>query len=219
MTPRIPNFRGHQAVVLHPADANRELLVEQLSRLGVDSEVIWPPREAMSDKIDVVFFDADRRPTAMGDRAWVVQSPPLIAISGTEAPGRLEAMLALRPGAVLNKPLRRETIFKALVFAYHNQRHWQKTENERAFLGEQIKARALVFKSILLVMRRFNVDDDEAFAAVRRASMSNNLLVEAFAFLFMSDPGRYMRLVEREIGKSRSETSRAAEARSDGTMR
>ncbi len=153
MTARIPNFRGHHAVILHPADANRDILVEQLTRLGLYTEVIWPLQESLPDKIDVLFFDADRRPTAMAEGAWAVQSPPLIAISGTEAPGRLEAMLALKPSSVLNKPLRRETIFKALVFAYHNHRQRQKTDGELAFQGEQIKARGLVLKMILLVIR------------------------------------------------------------------
>ena len=193
MSSRIPNFRGHRALVLHPADSNREILVAQLARLGIESEVIWPMPEIMPDNVDVVFFDADRRAASPTDEAWPFEALPVIAITGTEAPGRLEAMLAVSPNAMLNKPLRREGIYKALVFAYHNQVRHRLLEEKVAFQQEQIRARSLVTKATLLVMRRLNIDEDEAFAAVRSASMSANLLVEAFAFSLMSDPNHYMK--------------------------
>jgi|GEM_PF-597356 len=215
MASRIPNFRGHHAAILHPADANRTILIEQLIRLGLNTEVIWPPQNAIPENIDVIFFDADRGPTAMMDQAWTVSSPPLIAISGTEAPGTLETLLELKPSSVLNKPIRREVVFKALVFAFHYQSLLQKTANKMAFLSQQVKARSLVFKTTLLVMRRFNVDDDEAYAVVRRASMSNNLLVEAFAFLLISDPDHYMHMIEREITRSKSKAARIEDAQPD----
>lgn len=207
---RIPNFRGQRALVLHPADANREILVAQLARLGIGSEVMWPTPDIMPRDFDVVFFDADRRAASAADDAWAFETRPLIAITGTEAPGRLEAMLAVNPSAMLNKPLRREGIFKALVFAYHNQERRRALEDKVAFQHEQIKARSLVTKAILLVMRRFKVDDDEAYAAVRSASMSSNLLIEAFAFSLMSDPDSYIKAIEREMARGRAKNRKTA---------
>lgn len=210
ITSRIPNFRGHRALVLHPADANREILVAQLARLGIESEVMWPIPDIMPDNVDVVFFDADRRAASVSNDAWDFETRPLIAITGTEAPGRLEAMLAVNPSAMLNKPLRREGIYKALVFAYHNQERLRELEEKVALQHEQIKARSLVTKAILLVMRRFKIDDNEAYAAVRSASMSANLMVEAFAFSLMSDPDYHMRAVERGIVRNRAKNRKTA---------
>lgn len=210
ITSRIPNFRGHRALVLHPADANREILVAQLARLGIGSEVIWPMPDIMPDNIDVIFFDADRRAASPTDEMWTCETRPLIAITGTEAPGRLEAMLAVNPSAMLNKPLRREGIFKALVFAYHNQERRRELEEKVAFQQEQIKARSLVTKATLLVMRRFKIDDDEAYAAVRSASMSANLMIEAFAFSLMSDPDYYMRAIEQGVARNRTRNRKTA---------
>lgn len=207
---RIPNFRGHRALVLQPADLNREILVAQLARLGIESEVMWPIPKIMPDNVDVVFFDADRRAASATDEAWPFEARPVIAISGTEAPGRLEAMLAVGPNAMLNKPLRREGIFKALVFAYHNQVRHRTLEEKVAFQHEQIRARSLVTKAILLVMRRFNIDDDEAYAAIRSASMSTNLLVEAFVFSLMSDPNHYIKAIEQGILRNRAKNRKTA---------
>jgi len=162
------------------------------------------------DNVDVVFFDADRRAASATDEAWPFDARPVIAITGTEAPGRLEAMLAVGPNAMLNKPLRREGIFKALVFAYHNQMHHQKLEEKLAFQQEQVRARSLVTKATLLVMRRFNIDDDEAYAAIRSASMSTNLLVEAFAFSLMSDPNYYMKAIEQGVLRNRAKNRKTA---------
>ena len=210
MNARIPNFRGHRALVLQPADSNREILVAQLARLGIESEVVWPMPEIMPDNVDVVFFDADRRAASPTVEAWPFDSRPVIAITGTEAPGRLEAMLAVGPDAMLNKPLRREGIFKALVFAYHNRKRQRALEEKLAFQQEQVRARSLVTKAILLVMRRFNIDDDEAYAAIRNASMSANLLVEAFAFSLMSDPSHYMKAIEQGLLRNRAKNRKAA---------
>ncbi len=210
ITSRIPNFRGHRALVLHPADANREVLIAQLARLGLESEVMWPAPDVLPDNVDVVFFDADRRVASTTEEAWLFESRPLIAITSTEAPGRLEAMLAVNPSALLNKPLRREGIFRALVFAYHNQARRRELEEKLAFQQEQIKARPLVTKAILLVMRRFKIDDDEAYAAVRSASMSANMLVEAFAISLMSDPNPYMQAVEQGIIRNRAKSRKTA---------
>ncbi len=210
-TPRIPNFRGYRALVLHPADANREILVAQLARLGIESDVLWPMPECVPDDgADVIFFDADRRAASATDELWVLESRPLIAITGTEAPGRLEAMMAVKPSAMLNKPLRREAVFKALVFAFHNQGNRRELEERVAFQQEQVKARPLVTKAILLVMRRFRVDDDEAYAAVRSACMSANLVIEAFAFSLLSDPEAHMKAVDQGIARNRARKRKAA---------
>jgi response regulator NasT len=207
---RIPNFRGQLALVLYPPDGNREILVSQLARLGIESEVMWPIADTLPENADVVFFDADRRATSAANEFWAFESLPLIAITGTEAPGRLEAMLAVNPSAILNKPLRREGIFKALVFAYHNQKRRRVLEERVAFQQEQIKARPLVIKTIQLVMRHFKIGDDEAYAAVRSASMSANLVVEAFAFSLMSDPDFHMKAVEQGMAKNRAKNRKTA---------
>ncbi len=207
---RIPNFRGHRALVLHPNDANREVLVAQLARLGIESDATWPIPDIMPDNVDVIFFDADRRATSSTEEVRAFGSRPLIAITGTEAPGRLEAMLAVNPSAMLNKPIRREGIFKALVFAYHSQKRQRELEERVAFQHEQIRARPLLTKAILLVMRRFGIDDDEAFAAVRSASMSANLVIEAFAFSLISDPDGYMKAVEQGLARNRARNRKTA---------
>lgn len=209
-TPRMPNFRGHRALVLHPSDRNREILVAQLARLGIESEVMWPMPDILPGNIDVIFFDADRRAMPVPGEVWDFEARPLIAITGTEAPGRLEAMLTVNPSAMLNKPLRREGIFKALVFAYHNRDRRRELEERVAFQQEQIKARPLVIKALHLAMRKFRIDDDEAYAAIRTASMSSNLVIEAFAFSLLGDPDHYMKAVEQGMARNRAKNSKAA---------
>ncbi|SMF79180.1 Two-component response regulator, AmiR/NasT family, consists of REC and RNA-binding antiterminator (ANTAR) domains [Tistlia consotensis] len=199
MTARIPNFRGHRALVLHPADGNRQTLVDQLGRFGIEAVAAWPAPADPPGPIDVLFLDADRGPGTVDEQRWADPGAPVIAITGTEAPGRLEAMLSLEPSAMLNKPIRREGIFKALVFAHHNYRQRRELRAALAVAQEQVKARQVLLKAVLLVMDRLRVGEDEAFAAVRRASMSGSLLIEAFAVELVAEPARNLRLVEQEL--------------------
>lgn len=210
MASTIPNFRGRCALVLHPADANRRILIEQLGRLGIRAEAIWPMPQTIEVKVDMIFFDADRGPVSVREQFWATQSVPIIAITGTEAPGRLEAMLVLEPSAMLNKPVRREAVFKALVFAAHNFSGNEARKEELEAQAEKIKARALVLKSVLLVMRRFEVDDDEAYAAIRRASMSMNLQTEVLAAMLLSSPDRYLKSIDLELRQSKLRKGRKA---------
>ena len=203
IAPRMPNFRGHSAAVLHPADANRATLSEQLTRLGIDAQEIWPMPRSLPKDFNVIFFDADRLPASVTDRVWGKNGPPLIAITGTEAPGRLEAMLAMGPHAMLNKPLRRQGIFKALVFAYHSYSKQKDIEGRLSHFQEQTRARPLLFKTLISIMRRYDVGDDEAFAAVRGASMSSNMHVESFAAALLSNPDRFSKSIECELLKNR----------------
>jgi len=198
----IPNFRGHRALILHPNDADSELLVRQLTRLGVETEVIWPPPEAISKIYEVIFFCADRGPTSILDQSLIDGDIPLIAISGTEAPGRLEAMLSVNPSAMINKPLRNAGIFKALVFSYHINKYQKGINKNLVVLEEKIRLRSFVFKAILSIMKRYNLNDDDAYFALRSASMSKNIRIEAFALTLISDPNQNMKLVDAEISNN-----------------
>jgi len=120
MTARIPNFRGQRVLVLHRMDRNCEAIVEQLERLGAVVSVQWPAERVTADGVDVVFFDSD-----LGFDELFAWEPgrsalPLVAILGSEAPGRIEWTLAQEPSAYLMKPVGSTGVFGALSIAFHN---------------------------------------------------------------------------------------------------
>ena len=90
MRTALPNFRGRRAVILHRKDNNQVTLARQLESLGLSVEVSWPADKVSADGYDVIFFDADQGYDGLFD--WPPDQPPipLIAMMGSEAPGRIE---------------------------------------------------------------------------------------------------------------------------------
>ena len=189
MSTRLPNFRGRRALVLHRKDKNSETLVRQLRRLGLTVQVAWPASNISAEGYDVVFFDADLGYEELF--AWSPEEPPipLVALMGSEAPGRIEWTLSQTPSAYLVKPLGSTGVFIALAIAFHTFETRQQLKTAIDELSRRVKARPLVFRALLIVMERFGLDETQAFELLRSESMNRRLAIEDLSALLASNEG------------------------------
>lgn len=180
---RIPNFRGQRALILHRSDRNCEVLAEQLERLSAYVKVRWPAERISADDADVIFFDSDLG--FDGLFAWELGTAPvpLIAILGSEAPGRLEWTLSQEPSAYLLKPIGSLGVFSALSIAFHNFALRRQREAELHGLEERLLMRAVVVRATLKIMRRYSVEEDAALALLRGESMRRKSTIETICQL------------------------------------
>lgn len=192
MHARLPNFRGQRCLVLHRHDSNTDTLVRQLESLGLIVDLRWPVEGATAGGYDVIFFDADLGYDGLF--AWTPEPPPipLIAMLGSEAPGRIEWMLAQGPAAYLIKPIGSTGVFSALAIAFHSFETEQDLKGAVTDLTERVKARPVVFKAMVTVMDQFGIDDEEAYRLLRRESMNRRITVEALSELIANK--RYAQL-------------------------
>jgi AmiR/NasT family two-component response regulator len=187
MRTALPNFRGQRAFVLHWNDNNRATLVRQLETVGLKVEVQWPAENVSADGYDVIFFDADQGYDGLFD--WQPDQPPipLIAMMGSEAPGRIEWTLSRAPSAYLVKPIGSTGVFSALAIAFRTFETQRELKDTIAALNRRVVARPTVFKAILLVMAHFEVDDDDAYQLLRAESMNQRLSIEELCELVASN--------------------------------
>lgn len=183
MTMRIPNFRGRRALVLHRADRNQAAIMEQLERLGLGARVRWPAEKISADEADVMFFDSDLG--FDGLFAWTGSPPPLplIAVLGSEAPGRIEWTLAQEPAAYLSKPVGSTGVFTALSIAFHNFALRQARQAQRRRLEARLEQRLSVLYAAATVMTRRGLSAEDAIRHLRLESMRRRLPLEAVATL------------------------------------
>lgn len=183
MRSRLPNFRGQRCLVLHRRDNNTDVLVRKLENLGLIVELRWPAEGVTAEGYDVMFFDADLGYDAIF--AWSPEPPPIpiIAMMGSEAPGRIEWMLSQAPAAYLIKPIGSTGVFSALAIAFHTFETQRGLKEAIADLSGRVQSRAIVFKAILALMERFGIDEDEAYRLLRRESMNRRTTVEALSEL------------------------------------
>jgi AmiR/NasT family two-component response regulator len=179
--PVIQNFRGVRALVVHPADANRDVLVATLRRLGLLVATAEPGTDAPrgADGFDLVFFDADEGPA--GATLPQPEAVALVALIGSEAPGRLGRVVRQRCAAHLMKPVKASGVFAAVFLAMNEFAARQREAREREALAQRLAGRRLVTKAILAMMAGDGIDDDEAYRRLRRDSMRRRLPIEQIA--------------------------------------
>lgn len=175
-----PNFRGWRVVVLHREDAGMQRLARQLERFGIAADFAWPKLERLAPDVKAVFFDGDSGYDGLFP--WPAGQPPvpLIALMRSEAPGRLEWVLAQGISSHLVKPVQSTGVYSALVIASHGFALRQEQEAHLSALKQRLKLRPEVIRAVLTVMRLSAVDEDKAFACIRAAAMERRMTVEAF---------------------------------------
>lgn len=190
MIMRMPNFRGQRVCVLHPRDRNSAAIAEQLERLGTIVTVTWPATGITARDADIVFFDSDLGFDGMF--GWPVgkSEVPLIAILGSEAPGRIEWALSQEPSAYLVKPVGSTGVFSALCIACHSFALKQGTETALHQLEERVQMRETLLRAVVTLMHRYGVDATQALRMLRRESMRRRTTIEAISTLVLN--GKWM---------------------------
>lgn len=198
---RTPNFRDRRALVLHRVGDVTNALSRQLERLGMNVEVCWPEFPVGGEYADILFFDADNGFDGLFPWPTGAAPMPLIALLGSELPGRLEWALGQRFSAHVVKPIQSSGVFSALVIASSNFAATTELLARIEDLSVRLSARPAVVHVVVELMRSAAMGEDEAFGCIRSAAMKRRITVEAFcAGLDGSDIAE---LVRRNLVSSR----------------
>ncbi len=182
----IPHLGGARALILHRAHADGAAVARQLAAIGLVAEICWPDLPAGAGLADFVFFDADmacdeQMPWAPGEAPM-----PLIALIGTEAPGRVEWALRQRADAHLVKPIGNAGIYSALLIARQKFDERQALYREIASLRVQVSERRTVVQAVLRLTER-GLSEADAFALLRRLAMDGQTTMEAAAARLLAE--------------------------------
>ncbi|WP_337269531.1 ANTAR domain-containing response regulator [Oryzifoliimicrobium ureilyticus] len=179
-----PNFAGWRAIILAEEDSNIDRLRRQLMLLGVTATLQWLPL-SIDDLPDLVVVDADRGWDEL--LPWPDGKParPVVALLGSEAPGRIAWAIGCGASALIPKPVSVSTIYPALVLAVAS--HLQRSEADArvARLEERLRLRPVVFAAINRLKSERQIDDEEAYRLLRERAMDRRMPLEQLAALFV----------------------------------
>jgi two-component system, response regulator / RNA-binding antiterminator len=186
---RIPILGGAKAFVLHRPHANLTAIMRQLSDC-------WPelPPEALG--ADFVFFDVDlgfdeQFPWAPGEAPM-----PIIALIGSEAPGRIEWALSHNADAQLLKPVGNSGVYSALLIARQSFAARRQLADEIATLQARVAERQTIVRAVAALTSQ-GIDDERAYAQLRSLAMSWQVTLEEAA-------RRVVAMTEQEGGVDQS---------------
>lgn len=177
---RIVDLGGAHAIVLHRPHPAVTALTRQLQAVGLRVTACWPNLLADALAADFVFFDADmgfdeQFPWSQG------QSPmPLIALIGSEAPGRIEWALSTGANAQILKPVGGSGIYSAILIARHAFEAQRALSAEVGDLRRRLGERQTVVQAVVHLMASMG-SEQAAYAALRAEAMDERIPMEEAA--------------------------------------
>ncbi|NNU82039.1 ANTAR domain-containing protein [Halovulum dunhuangense] len=176
----VPDLGGARAMILHRPHATVQALTRQLLAIGLAVSEHWPDLPAVALGADYVFFDADmghdgQFPWAPGEAPM-----PMIALIGSEAPGRIEWALKQGADAQILKPVGDNGVFSALLIARQGFEARRASAAEIAGLRQRLAERQTVVRAVTLLATRGRTEE-EAFAQLRQLAMAWRETIEQAA--------------------------------------
>jgi AmiR/NasT family two-component response regulator len=178
------NPRDLRVVVFVPEDWDREMLSQQLKRIGCQVSAAWPPMPKLPDKTDLIFCAAMVQQASITMEWMGVESiVPVIAVVNYENPTNLE--LALRMGAknILVSPFRTSGVFSILVASLHTHEEFQVLRVQKRHLEKKLLSARLISDAKAVIMRTASVSNLDAYESLRKQAMTMRISVEEVAQL------------------------------------
>ncbi len=178
-----PNFDGWRALILHRPHQNVDALFAQCARIGIAAEQAWPdfPGDRSAEEFNVLLIDADmghdeQFPWRQGEAPL-----PMIALIGSEAPGRIAWTIAQGADAQLLKPIGSAGLYSALMVASHSFVRRRALDRDVAALKDRLARRQELAEATALLMLRKNCGASEAYQHLRLTAMSRSCSIEDVA--------------------------------------
>ncbi|WP_019199743.1 ANTAR domain-containing response regulator [Afipia birgiae] len=179
--PLVQNFRGNRALLWGGPDAATETLEKTLARVGVslarfedvDLTTLDPNRDVLLIDGDFPFNPAS---VLVGETALPIV--PAIGIVGIEAPSRLRLLTEAGVTSFLRKPIHAGAVYSALFLCVNNYRRMRGMELRLAEHDRRRNGRRFVIKAVVTLVQSHGLNDDEAFAWLRRESMRRRQGIE-----------------------------------------
>ena len=172
---------GWQAIILHRPHPSVDALIRQLAMLHVEARQDWPQLDERNARADVVFFDADDGHDGQFPWPAGLAPMPMLALVGSEAPGRIEWALSQGSTAHLLKPIGSTGVYSALLIAAHSHRIVRAKSDDIRHLEDRLKHRPSVGSAVVKLMRQGERDEAAAMKTLRTIAMTWRMTIEEAA--------------------------------------
>lgn len=176
----IPDLRAARAVILHRPHTLVQAITRQLVAIGLNVSESWPELGPEALGADFVFFDVDMGYDAQFPWTSGAAPMPLIALIGSEAPGRIEWAIAQGSDAQMLKPVGDSGVYSALLIARQSYEARKSLWTEISSLRSRLAERQTVVRAVTLLAAHGDCEAD-AYAHLRQLAMSRRETIEQAA--------------------------------------
>ncbi|NHT76664.1 AmiR/NasT family two-component response regulator [Rhizobium sp. PP-F2F-G38] len=173
-----PPLAQWRAVILHRDHPSVDALRRQLELLQIRVTVCWPHLDEAQAVADVVFFDADMGHDGQFPWPRGFAPMPMIALIGSEAPGRIEWALDQGSNAHLLKPIGSTGAYSALLIASHAYEQVRAQADNIRVLEDRLRQRPIVVRAILHLLQNEGGGEAAAWKRLRSVAMDWGMTIE-----------------------------------------
>lgn len=175
-----PTLGGTAAMILHRPHGTVQAVIRQLSAIGLRAAECWPELGAEALGADFIFFDADLCHDEQFPWAPGAAPMPMVALIGSETPGRIEWALSQGADAQLLKPVGASGVYSALLIARAGFEARRSLATEIADLRARLAERQTVVRAVMHLAARGR-SEAQAYAQLRELAMAWRETIEQAA--------------------------------------
>lgn len=177
------SLRNARIAIFHPKDENRDILVQQLLRIGCQTVTLWPPLAELPENTDIVFFLLNAEASAKKKLPWLnpASAIPLIGIVEYENPTILDTATSLGCHGILVSPVHANGILSTLIMAIHHCQEIKALNKRNQRLEQKLQAANQISAAQTILARTRNISAIEAYKAMREQAMLKRVTIEEIA--------------------------------------
>jgi AmiR/NasT family two-component response regulator len=177
----LANFHDLRAIVSHPRDAEGELFIRTLQRLGTKVECQWPPAETLDRKTDFLICSIQPATRTLLETATATPGPAVLGIMDAHSSESLQLVGEVTPHAIIVRPVDPATILPNLVLARSNAKYQQRQQSKIAKLEETLRSYRKVEQAKAILMQQRAIGEPEAYNFLREQAMRRRVPVGVIA--------------------------------------
>jgi AmiR/NasT family two-component response regulator len=179
------DLRSICVAVVYPPGEDRDVVVQQLQRIGCRLKIIWPFPAEPPKGADVIFFGVSQ--DLEGNTSWTASAvdAALVALSDYESPTTLKLLLDTHAHGVITKPFRSTGILSTLVLARSSQGFQQRQQGKIDKLELTMKSRRQIEKAIRVLVENQRMSEVQAYEHMRSRATSLRVTVAEVAAMLI----------------------------------
>ncbi len=178
------DLRSIGVAVVYPPGEERDVLLDQLKRIGCRLKIVWPFPAEPPAGVDVIFFQVSQELQDSATWSAGAIDATLIALSDYESPTTLKLLLDTCAHGVITRPFRSSGILSTLVLARSSQGFQTRLQAKVRKLEDTIRSRRQIEKAIRLLSESQRLSETQAYEHMRaRATKLRVTVAEVSAMI------------------------------------
>jgi AmiR/NasT family two-component response regulator len=177
----VVNFHDLRAIVSHPRDAEGELFIRSLQRMGAKVECQWPPADTVDRQSDFLICSIEPAARTLLEIATATAGPAVLGIMDAHNSESLRLLSEVTPHAIIVRPVDQAAILPNLVLARSNAKYQQRQQTKIAKLEETLRSYRKVEQAKTILMHQREIGEPEAYNFLREQAMRRRVPVGVIA--------------------------------------